>query len=314
MPRVLFGGADLEIEIIAEGLQFPEGPIAMPDGSVILVEIKRQTLTRVRPNGATEVIAELPGGPNGAALGPDGRVYVCNNGGFEWIEVMGQTISGDAPPDYRGGSIEAVDLKTGRVETLYTEAGGHRLSGPNDLVFDRTGGFWFTDHGKGRGRSRDIGGLYYARPDGSKIVEAAFPIFSANGVGLSPDEKTVYVADTFSGRLIAIDLAGPGEIVPAAIPIPGRPVATLPCYQFVDSLAVEESGNICVATLLNGGVTIVSPEGATDHVALPDLFPTNICFGGPDRRDAYVTLSGTGRLAKLRWPRPGLALNFNSYP
>lgn len=304
----------MDIEIIAEGLGFPEGPIAMPDGSVILVEIRRQTLTRVFPDGARETIAELPGGPNGAALGPDGRVYVCNNGGFEWQEVMGQTISGDASSDYRGGSIQAVDLKSGAIETLYTEVDGHRLSGPNDLVFDRTGGFWFTDHGKAFGRTRDIGGLFYARPDGSKIIEAAFPIFSANGVGLSPDEETVYVADTFSSRLIALDLSGPGEIAPSALPVPGRSVATLQGYQFLDSLAVEEGGAVCVATLLNGGITVITGDGAEiDRVTLPDFFPTNICFGGADRRDAYVTLSGTGRLAKMRWPRPGLALNFNNY-
>lgn len=306
-------GRNMELEIIASGLQFPEGPIAMADGSVVLVEIKRQTLTRVLANGKTEIIAEMPGGPNGAALGPDGRIYVCNNGGFEWIEVMGQTISADAPPDYRGGSIEAVNLKTGRVETLYTEVDGDRLVGPNDLVFDKSGGLWFTDHGKSFGRTRGLGGLYYARPDGSKIVEAAFPIFSANGVGLSPDERTLYVADTMSGRLLAFDLVAPGEIAPSEIPLPGRPVATLAGYQFLDSLAVEENGNICVATLLNGGITVVTPQGDCEHLALPDLFPTNICFGGADRRDAFITLSGTGRLAKTRWPRPGLGLNFHSY-
>ena len=303
----------MDIEIIAEGLEFPEGPIAMPDGSVILVEIKRQTLTRVFPDGKIEIIAEMPGGPNGAALGPDGRVYVCNNGGFEWREIMGQTISGDAPDDYRGGSIEAVDLKTGRVETLYTEVGGAALAGPNDIVFDRTGGFWFTDHGKTFGRTHAMGGLYYAKPDGSHISEAAFPIMSANGVGLSPDEKTVYVADTFAARLIAIDLVAPGETAPSEVPLPGRPVATLQGYQFLDSLAVEENGNICVATLLNGGITVFTPQGASDHIAFPDLFPTNICFAGADRRDAFVTLSGTGRLARVRWPRPGLALNFTTY-
>lgn len=302
----------MDIEIVAEGLQFPEGPVAMPDGSVILVEIKRQTLSRVTPDGRRETIADIPGGPNGAAPGPDGRFYVCNNGGFEWREVMGQTISGDAPSDYRGGSIVAVDLRSGKAETLYTEAGGHPLKGPNDIVFDRTGGFWFTDFGKSYRRHRDHGGLYYARPDGSKIVEAAYPLMSPNGVGLSPDEKTVYVADTFTARLLAFDLSGPGEIAPAPLPLPGRVVGSLPGYQFLDSLAVEESGAVCVATLLNGGVTTFTPDGAAEHAPLPDLFPTNICFGGEDRRDAYVTLSGTGRLAKLRWPRPGLALNFAS--
>lgn len=300
----------MEIEIVAEGLQFPEGPIAMLDGSVILVEIKRQTLTRVTPDGRRETIVEIPGGPNGAALGPDGRVYICNNGGFQWREIMGQTIAGDAPADYRGGSIMAVDLKTRKAETLYTEIDGHRLKGPNDIVFDRTGGFWFTDLGKSYHRHRDHGGLYYARPDGSKIVEVAYPLISPNGVGLSPDEKTVYVADTFTARLLAFDLAAPGELAPSPLPLPGRVVASVPGMQFFDSLGVEEGGRVCVATLLNGGITVIAPGGETEQVPMPDLFPTNICFGGKDRRDAYVTLSGTGRLGKIRWPRPGLALNF----
>src|SRR5258708_40343119 len=70
---------------LASGLQFPEGPIALPDGSVIVVEMRRQTLSRVTPGGQVEIIAELGGGPNGAALGPDGRLYVANNGGACWI-------------------------------------------------------------------------------------------------------------------------------------------------------------------------------------------------------------------------------------
>ena len=82
----------MQMEEIASGLEFPEGPIAMDDGSVILVEIKRGTLTRVQPDGSTEIIAELGGGPNGAAIGPDGAVYVCNNGGFEWHDVDGLTV------------------------------------------------------------------------------------------------------------------------------------------------------------------------------------------------------------------------------
>jgi gluconolactonase len=71
---------------IASGLQFPEGPIWCSDGSVLLVEIRRGTLTRVHPDGRKEVVAECGGGPNGAAVGPDGAIYVTNNGGFEWHE------------------------------------------------------------------------------------------------------------------------------------------------------------------------------------------------------------------------------------
>lgn len=300
------------MEILAEGLEFPEGPVAMADGSVVLVEIKGQRLTRVSPAGERVTIVDLPGGPNGAALGPDGKVYVCNNGGFEWRTIMGQTISGHAAKDYRGGSIQRVDLATRQVETLFTRVGDKRLKGPNDLVFDAKGGFWFTDHGKDYEETRDHGGLYYVAPGAREPAEVVFPMQAPNGVGLSPDGKTVYVAETFTSRLWAFDLEAPGKIAPSAFPVPGRVVANLPGIQLLDSLAVEEDGSICVATLLNGGVTRFLADGSgTEHTALPDLFVTNICFGGADRRDAFVTLSGTGKLAKLRWPRPGLKLHFS---
>ncbi len=97
-------------EVITTGLQFPEGPIAMPDGSVVLVEIARGTLSRVLPGGEIEVIVELGGGPNGAALGPDGLCYVCNNGGVEWHDLNGMLLPGDAGADYAGGRIDRVDL------------------------------------------------------------------------------------------------------------------------------------------------------------------------------------------------------------
>ena len=84
-----------ELNIVATGLKFPEGPIAMPDGSVLLVEIARGTLSRVEPGGKVEVVAETGGGPNGAAIGPDGHCYICNNGGFDWVERRGRIYPGD---------------------------------------------------------------------------------------------------------------------------------------------------------------------------------------------------------------------------
>src|ERR1051325_5374717 len=164
----------MELQILAEGLQFPEGPIAMRDGSVVLVEIRRRTLTRILPSGRTEVIAELGGGPNGAAIGPDGAVYVCNNGGFEWRHWDSLLVPAGTAKDYQTGRIERVDLATGKFERVYDSVNGNRLCGPNDIVFDRQGNMWFTDLGKHFARQRDISGLYYARPDGSSITEVSY--------------------------------------------------------------------------------------------------------------------------------------------
>jgi gluconolactonase len=300
-----------EFREIASGLKFPEGPIALSDGSVLLVEIQRGTLSRVAPDGRVTVVATTGGGPNGAALGPDGKVYVCNNGGFEWHEVGPFLLPGNQPASYVGGSIQRVDLATGKVETLFTTVAGNPLKGPNDLVFDATGGFWFTDHGKTRPRDRDRGGLYYAAADGKTVREVVYPLDAPNGVGLSPDGGRVYVAETHTGRVFFWELAAPGEIRPHLSPNQGHLLAGLPGMQLLDSLAIDSDGNVCVATLVNGGITVISPDGSKiEHIPLPDPLTTNICFGGPELRTAFVTLSATGKLVSFPWPRPGLRLAF----
>ena len=295
-------------EITTE-LQFPEGPIAMPDGSIIVVEIARGTLSRVDPNGSIDVIADLGGGPNGAAIGPDGACYVCNNGGFIWHKSgSGLLFPGHQPENYSGGRIERVDLTTGEVSVVYTECEDHELRGPNDIVFDAQGGFWFTDHGKTRGRDRDRTGVYYGTVDGKNIVEAIFPMEAPNGIGLSPDETTLYVAETPTGRLWAYPLLEPGQIDQNERPVM---MAQLPDYHMFDSLAVDAEGNICVATLITGGITIHSPDGADAHIIpMPDVLTTNICFGGENLKTAFITLSTTGKLVSCDWETPGLALNF----
>ncbi|MGH6987352.1 MAG: SMP-30/gluconolactonase/LRE family protein [Caulobacteraceae bacterium] len=291
----------MTFEVLAEGLQFPEGPIAMADGSVILVEIARGTLSRAW-NGKVEVVCELGGGPNGAAVGPDGAVWVANNGGGG----IARGVRGLPPTQ---GGIDRVDLSTGKGERVFDEVGDHPLSAPNDLVFDRRGGLWFTDFGRTSGRTRHLSGIYYAPPGGSKPEEVSFGGTGYNGIGLSPDERTVYAAETYTGRLIAFDLAAPGQVVKGARG--GRLVGAAPGRTFFDSLAVQANGAVSIASIADG-ITTMSPAGACRQTPIPDRMVTNICLGGADMRDAFITLSGDGKLIRMRWPDPGLRLNFNA--
>ncbi|MFO0996689.1 MAG: SMP-30/gluconolactonase/LRE family protein [Alphaproteobacteria bacterium] len=301
------------IREIAKGLRFPEGPVAMPDGTFLVVEIERQTLSRIEANGTVHVVASPGGGPNGAAIGPDGKCYLCNNGGFEWHRGPDGIRPILQAKDYSGGRIERIDLKTGAVEVLYTGDGQNKLRGPNDIVFDNQGGFWFTDLGKARTRELDRGGIWYGKADGSFIKEVIHPVLTPNGIGLSPDGSRVYAAETQTGRLWGWDIVGPGEVKKAPFPSPhgGTLIAGVGGFQMFDSLAVDSAGNICVATLMNGGITVISPDGKkVEHIPMPDYYATNICFGGPDLKTAYITLSMSGRLVAMDWPRPGAKLNY----
>jgi gluconolactonase len=322
-------------EVVATGLEYPESPIACPDGSVILAEVKGGRLTRVRPDGTKETVAATGGSPNGAAYGPDGKIYVCNSGGFVWIPVGPLWVTGPQPPDYRGGSIQRVDAATGTVETVYTtfattdpvtkQPATLPLKGPDDLVFDAAGGFWFTDWGKARWRDRDVTGVCYARPDGSSIREAIFPLNAPNGIALSPDGTRLYVAETYTRRVLWWELSGPGQIAPNPRTLDGSFLLTaaIPGQGILDSMKVDAEGNAWVATMLpdgadprsNGGLTIVSPQGEVLQfleiaVGSPAPLPSNLCFGGDDGRTAFVTCGGSGRLVKVRVSVPGLAPRF----
>jgi len=134
-----------------------------------------------------------------------------------------------------------------------------------------------------------------------------------NGVGLSPDGQTVYAALTFERLLLAFEIVAPGKVAPSAM-APGRVVSSFPGRIYLDSLAVEANGTVCVATLLDRpGICAVDPvTGAQEDFAFPDLLTTNIVFGGNDMMDAWVCLSTTGKLARVRWPRPGLRLAFGA--
>lgn len=298
---------------VASGLRFPEGPVALLDGSVVIVEMMGRCITRIMPDGTKQTVAKIAGGPNGLALGPDGALYLCNNGGsFSEQTINGLTYPGPFDPSlYIGGRIQRVDLNTGAVTDLYTHCDGHQLRGPNDIVFDRNGGMWFTDHGIRHERVFDLTGIYYAKTDGSMIREVLFPCQAPNGIGLSPDGETLYWAETFNGRVNQATITGDGEIKRRSSRDSKSCLCGLAGLQYLDSLAVDGEGNVCVATLGNGGITVISKTGEIlEHIATGDPITTNICFGGPDFQTAYITLSGVGKLVSMKWPYKGLRLNF----
>ncbi|CAB4364246.1 MAG: SMP-30/gluconolactonase/LRE family protein [Actinobacteria bacterium] len=295
-----------DVELITDGLIFPEGPVAMADGSVIVVELNGARITRVATDGTKHTVAEVEGGPNGAAIGPDGALYVCNNGGT-------------TPATAIGGRIQRVDIATGDVTTLYTECDGVSVGTPNDLVFDHTGNFWFTDHG-------NRGSIFYAAPDGSSIRRAVKGTAAANGIGLSPDGSVLYWAETHTRQVHRRRVSAPGELVPSTgygiHPALRRKeidrwsmLIGLPGAHALDSLAIDSSGALCVGTLVDSGISEITPDGDwTLHTLPPSLADgavTNICFGGDDLRTAFITCSVTGHLVRATWHRPGLPLAFN---
>ena len=309
---------ELETDIITDELNFPEGPIYLNDDSVLLVEIARGTLTKVFMNGKKEILCELGGGPNGAAIGPDGYCYICNNGGFEWDVSKDKKFMRPIlqSKTYKNGRIEKVNLKSGKFQTLYDSCNDIPLNGPNDIVFDKKGNFWFTDLGKVRDRTMDRGAIYWAKADGSKIKEVIHPFMTPNGIGLSPDEKTLYVAETEGGKLYSYQIIGEGEVKKLDFPssINGGILMNIEGgLKRFDSLAVEKNGYVCVGTLVDGGISVISPSsGLVEFWSLDDPYITNICFGGDYFKTAFITASYQGMLLKANWHREGLKLNFHS--
>ena len=306
-----------DVTQVAAGLAFPEGPIACADGSLLVVEVRGGTLTRVDPSGALERIVDLGGGPNGAAVGPDGAVYVCNNGGLPWADLPDgsmypiDTATGSmTPAGYTHGWIERVDVAHATTERVYESCDGRPLSAPNDLAFAADGELWFTDTGKSDAWSTVVGVVYRCQPDGSEIRAAAHGLLGPNGIGITPDGEDLVVADTPTGRVWRWSLAA--ESLSGATPRAhgGEAFATFPGAVALDSLALDGEGRVLVALPGHRALGVVAPDGGLAIVELPGVMPTNACFGGPDGTTVFVTVGGTGEILSFAWPCPGAALPF----
>jgi gluconolactonase len=233
-------------------------------------------------------------------------LYVTNNGGFAWREGL---PVGPAP-DYETGRIERIDDQ-GKVERLYTTCEGERLSAPNDLVFDTEGNFYFTDpiHRDPKVReplnhpTKRPGSVYYASPDGKRIRRVLTNLQHPNGIGLTPDGKTLLVAETFAASLCSFPIRAPGELGAR------RPFATLPTGHYPDGFCVDRAGYVLVCGVLGGGIVVFDPNGKqVDLIPSADRVVTNIAFGGPTHSTLYITESGLGRIMTREWVRAGLEL------
>ena len=325
---------------VASGLGYPEGPVYLADGSLICADVKAGAVLHFLPDStnpgkflAPKSIA-LGGSPNGCAVGPDGAIYVCNSGGFSF-ETFGPpklpytlSVPTVQAKDYAGGQIQRLDLAGGIFETwcatnsCLTDPRG--LRGPDDLVFDSDGGLWFTDWGKSDGITRDMTGVYYV-PKGSRSPVMKIPErMSPNGISLSKDQKRLYVAESIPRWIVYWELSDYGTIKPST-KLDGSYLLTakIPFCGQLDSMCLDDEGNLYVATYLpkgldpsvNGFITVVSPKGEILEyiefdIGAPEPLPSNICFGGPNRKTAFMTLGGTGRIVSCQMKIPGLKHSF----
>lgn len=301
---------------VTEGLAFPEGPVPLADGTVLVSEMAAGRISRIGADGSHAVVAEVGGGPNGLALLPDGSLAVCQGGGSGWsVRPWPYDGPGSVPlflPTGPSPSAQPVAVlrvaATGEVTTLHTaDERGEPLRKPSDLAVDRHGGLYLTDFGGLQGRTRALAGVLYA-PPGGPLREIVFPVELANGICLAPDESELYVTETRTRRVWGFELLEPGVIGA------WRSVATIPAggpigFGSADGCCTDADGNVVVATIGRGGVTIVSREGTiVAEAPLDDPMPTNVAFGGPSRRTIYVTCGSSGRLLALDgWPVPGAA-------
>lgn len=272
-------GIERTTQTLARGLAFPEGPVLSRDGrSVYFVNVQSSAVSRFDLKRKTLTVAwvTLPNGGrgNGATLGPDGNLYIADSG---------------------RKLIARVSLKNGQVSTVVDrDDQGRPFHSTNDVVFDRHGGLYFTDPGNFAKDTTD-GAVYYLPPGAHQVRKVADGLAFPNGLALSSNGLTLYVAETPLGQIDAIDLT-PNGIVP-----PGhrRVFAHVGGATGPDGMRLARDGSLYVAIFGDGVVAQVSPSGQIlRRLPVGGKNPTNLCFarGG---KSLYVTETETNTLVQV---------------
>jgi gluconolactonase len=285
-------GAKLE-KLWGEG-EFTEGPAQGPDGCIYFSDIGNRIMRFDPSTGKTTEFRKPSGRANGLDFDPQGRLVACEGASTG------------------GGRRVSITDKDGRVRTLADSWKGKRFNSPNDLTVDTKGRVYFSDPRYVGGERRELEreSVYRIDPDGT-VTRIIKSVGKPNGVILSPDMKTLYVADNDPrGKrvLLAFPLRDDGTVGD------GRELHDFGKGRGIDGMSIDVKGNV-YATAGSGkaaGVYVFSPAGKKiDFIPTPES-PTNCVFGGPNRKTLYVTAGKSLYRIGLKvegfavfWPKKG---------
>ena len=259
----------------AKGFKFPEGPAFDRNGNLFIVDVDTGDISNISPEGQVKTFVNTGGAPNGAKFHPNGDLYVAD----------------------RVKGIIAIS-PDGKMRVIVDCFQGKKFNGPNDLVFDSRGNLFFTDP-HGSSAENPFGPVYRLSSDG-EITCLASGLAFPNGVVLSRDEKFLFVADTRKNRILRYVLNPP---------VRSYIFSQLSGGWGPDGMAFDVVGNLYAAHYGGGHVIIVNPRGEMiERIPLGGLHPTNVAFGGPDRKTLYITEVATGSVYRFNTEYPGLPL------
>ncbi|MEC7567207.1 MAG: SMP-30/gluconolactonase/LRE family protein [Planctomycetota bacterium] len=245
-----------EVERLADGFAFTEGPASDDRGNVYFTDIPNERIHVWTTDGELRLHRENTGRANGLYFTKQGVLYACEGGARR---VTKQS-------------------KNGRVRTITDSFAGGKYNSPNDLWVDAWGGIYFTDprYGSQEGMEQDGFHVYYVSPNGKSVSRVIDDHVKPNGVVGTSDNKTLYVADAGGGKTYAYSIKGPGKIGDKR----------LFCESGSDGMTLDQFGNLYLTT---NSVQVYNSSGThLGNIAVPEG-PANVTFGGKDYRTLYIT-------------------------